>query len=124
MRSLILQSRTMRARATLRASVESGNNWDDPSEDHLFMLVEDIERGDESYLIVERLSDSSGQSYIQTMRNEDGGFLVERRDGVPDKHFQTTASDFRHAHALIVAWAFGEPEVATPGEWLPVIFDG
>lgn len=112
----------MRARATIRASVESGNSWDDPSEDHLFLLVEDIERGDESYLIVERLNDSSGQTYLQTIRNEDGGYLVERRDGSADKHFQTRASDYKYAHALIAAWAFGERGVGTPDEWMPVRF--
>lgn len=113
----------MCARATLTASVESGKSWDDPSEDHLFLLLEDIERGDESYLIVERLNDPSGQTYIQTIRNEDGSFLVERRDGEPDKHLQMTASDFRHAHELIAAWAFGEPDATAPGDWSPVRID-
>ena len=113
----------MGARATFRASVESGDNWDDPSEDHLFLLLEDIERGDETYLIVERLNDPSGQTYIQTIRNGDGGFLVERRDGGPDRHFQTNASDFRHAHAIIAAWAFGAPDGAMADEWIPVKFD-
>lgn len=113
----------MRSRATLRASVESGNNWDDPSEDHLFLLIEDIERGDEPYLIVERLNDPSGQTYIQTIRNDDGSYLVERRDGSSDEHFQTNASDFRRAHALIAAWAFGALDAATPDEWKRLRFD-
>ena len=103
----MLQSIRMESRSTLRVSTESGGSWDDPSEDHLFMLLEDIERGNELFLIVEQLSDASGQTFIQTIRNEDGSYRVERRDGSPAEHYVTAAPDMRDAHALITSWAFG-----------------
>ena len=49
----------------LRALPEVGQSWDDPSEDLLFMLLDDIERGEGSFLIVERTTDPSGQTYAQ-----------------------------------------------------------
>lgn len=43
----------------LRAVLESGETFDDPSEDHLFMLLEDVDVGDQGLLIVERPADAS-----------------------------------------------------------------
>ena len=107
----------------LRASNESGQTWDDPSEDLLFMLVEDVGRGDETFLIVERLADSTGQTYIQSARNDDGTYAVEYRAGTPDQHFSTTAADMRAAHALIASWAFEEPHWSDSFTWSRVRFD-
>lgn len=86
------------------------------------MLLEDVEGGDEQFLILERLSDLSGQTYIQVIRNADGSFRIERRDGEPDEHYATNATDMRLAHALITTWAFDLPQVEQPVEWLPLQF--
>ena len=90
----------------LRAELESGQSFDDPSEDLLFELLGDVERGDELFLIVTRLSDPSSQTYAQTIRNDDGSWLVERRDGSPDRHFGATVPDLRAVHRILTAWAF------------------
>ena len=55
----------------LRAIPEMGQSWDDPSEDLLFMLLEDIESGQGAFLIVERTTDPSGQTYAQALRRDD-----------------------------------------------------
>ncbi|WP_200953246.1 hypothetical protein [Agromyces sp. Root81] len=107
-------------RSILRASTESGETWDDPSEDLLFILLEDIEGGREQFLILERLSDASQQTYIQTIRNDDGSYCVERRDGGPDSHCTTNATDMRTAHAVISSWAFDLPAMAPPVVWTPL----
>ena len=93
----------------LRATSESGDTIDDPSEDALFMMLEGIESGESSYLIVDVLDEDSGQTYAQTSRNDDGTYLVEYRDGGPDHHYGTTVDGMRAAHALITAWAFQMP---------------
>ncbi len=101
----------------LRATPEEGETWDDPSEDLLFMLFEDIEEGQAgSFLIVERLTDPNGQTYGQVLRHDDGSYTVEYRDGGADRHWGTGAVDFRAAHELLTAWAFerdGWRELAT-----------
>ncbi|WP_448002394.1 hypothetical protein [Agromyces bauzanensis] len=66
------------------------------------------------------MSDASGQTYIQTIRNEDGSYRVERRDGSPAEHYMTDAPDMRTAHALITSWAFDVPASALPVEWAPM----
>lgn len=112
----------MRRRPILRVTTESGQTWDDPTEDYLFILLEDIEVGDEEFLILERLGDASGQTFIQCRRNEEGRYLVERREGRPDKHYWTTAPDMRVAHDLIASWAFDPPSTASGAQWTQLRF--
>ena len=65
----------------LRALTESGAIWDDPSEDLLFELLSDIDRGHGTWFIVERVADATGQTYIQVIQDGQGGWTVERREG-------------------------------------------
>jgi len=91
----------------LRALPEKGQIWDDPSEDGLFLLLEDIESGEAgAFLIVERTSDPSGQTYAQVMRRSDGSYRVEHREGDSDHHYGAVAADMRAAHRLLAGWAF------------------
>lgn len=105
----------------LRAQVESGASYDDPSEDVLFMLIEDIENGDEQYAIVTRTSDVSGQSYAQVIKNGSDGWTVERRDGGPDSHYSVDVASLRQAHAILTGWAFEIP-LDPPPDWTRVEF--
>ena len=104
----------------LRALTEAGATWDDPSEDLLFELLSDIDRGDETWFIVERVSDATGQTYIQVIQDGQGGWTVERREGGPDRHFGVTRADLRLAHETITAWALELPLVPPPDEWATV----
>lgn len=107
----------MSARPVLRVTAESGDVVDDPSEDALFMMFEDIEAGRGTYLIVDSLRDPSSQTYAQTSRNDDGTYIVEYRDGGPERHFGTVAQDMRSAHALATGWAFGVPGWRKSATW-------
>jgi hypothetical protein len=89
--------------------MESGETYDDPSEDLLFELLSDIERGDEEFFVVERLASVDGQTYAQVRRTDGGQYQVEHRDGGPDRHFQVFTPDMRLAHTLITGWAFELP---------------
>jgi hypothetical protein len=90
----------------LRALPELGPSWDDPSEDLLFELLMDIERGEGTFLIVERLADASGHTYVQTARNSDGSYVVQHREGHADRHYGAVVPDMRAAHKLLTGWAF------------------
>jgi hypothetical protein len=105
----------------LRATLESGETYDDPSEDLLFMLLEEIARDDEDFLVLERTADPSGQTYAQAARNPDGSWLVERREGSADRHFGATVEDLRQAHAVVTGWAFGSREAVDAVAWAPVV---
>ena len=89
----------------LRAQTEQGQQFDDPSEDLLFQLLGDIGRGDEQFVIVERLDDPSGETYAQVTL-DDGRWVLEHRAGSADRHFMTTLADLPKAHEILVAWAF------------------
>jgi hypothetical protein len=91
--------------ASLRAQTESGEVLDDPTEDQLGELLDRVERGDEDFVIVERTSDPSGQTYIQ-YRMDDGTFVVEHRDGGPDRHFGATTTEKPIVRDVVAAWAF------------------
>jgi hypothetical protein len=109
--------------AYLIARTESGAVWNDPSEDLLYELFLDIERGDENFFIVERISDPSGQTYGQTTRNEDGRWIVERREGGPDRHFTTSFDNLRSAHEVLNAWANQhDPDLLERTGWTRLTF--
>ncbi len=106
---------------TIAVRMESGKVWEDPSEDFLFMLFEEVNEGESDWLIIERLSDTSGQTYLQSAKDEDG-FVVEYRDGSPDSHFGAYVSDFRKAHEIATGWAFGLPGWSERASWSRVDF--
>lgn len=89
----------------IRAANESGQAWEDPTEDALRFLLDDIEHGREKFVVIERLSDPSHQTYIQSIRNDLGEYVIEIREGGPDQHFRTVVPDMESAHDLITSWA-------------------
>jgi hypothetical protein len=101
----------------LRAEMESGTVWDDPSEDMLFELPSDIERGEEQFIVVERTVDPSHPTYAQAIGADGGGWLLERRDGSADRHFRALLADLRAAHHALTAWAFELPDWRDAAEW-------
>lgn len=107
---------------TLRAKPEVGPDLDDPSEAALFELLQDIEAGEGTFLIVERTSDRKGETYIQTVRDDDGSYMVEYREGDAEHHFGTPVADMRAAHALLTGWAFEQPGWKDGHTWTPVQF--
>lgn len=94
------------AQPILRAEPENGDTYDDPSEDLLFMLFEDIEAGESLYVIVEVVADATRQTYVQALRDKDGTYIVEHRAGTPESHQGTRVPDLRTAHRMVTDWAF------------------
>ena len=103
--------------STLRATSELGDEVEDPTEDALLLMFQDLEAGKGSFLIVEALTDPSGQTFVQAARGGDGTYIVEYRQGSEDQHFQASAPDFREAHALVTMWAFGIPGLHERATW-------
>ncbi|GAA5028480.1 hypothetical protein GCM10023258_24020 [Terrabacter aeriphilus] len=91
---------------TFRAVMENGDTYDDPSEDVLLLLLEDVAAGDGTWVIVEKVVDASGQTYAQVLRLSDGLFQVERRRGSADTHEVASSRRLREAHELLTRWAF------------------
>ncbi|MEV5647712.1 hypothetical protein AB0L57_05600 [Nocardia sp. NPDC052254] len=68
------------------------------------------------YLIVER----DDQIYIQTYRDEPGLYMLEYRDGGPDRHFGTQLADGDRVAELIWEWTAGERARLDALDWEPV----
>ncbi|WP_034610771.1 hypothetical protein [Cellulomonas sp. URHD0024] len=101
----------------LRASTSDDDVYDDPSEDALFMLLEDLSTSDD-YVIVERLGEPTGEVYIQATIAKAGGYIVERRAGSAATHEFAATDDLRLAHEDLTTWAheLDRPDVL---EWHP-----
>jgi hypothetical protein len=108
--------------AMLRAIPEVGQPCDDPSEDEILTLLHGIENGRGNFLIIERLTDPTRQTYAQIARNDDGTYVVEYRDGSADRHFGTVAADINIANELLTGWALGTDGWHARAEWSPVTF--
>ncbi|WP_280298728.1 hypothetical protein [Nocardia neocaledoniensis] len=65
------------------------------------------------YLIVER----GEQRYIQTYHDPDGGYILEYRDGSPEKHFGTSSDDPAQVARVIWAWATEQPDAGAELSW-------
>ena len=104
----------------LRAQPENGPSRDDPSEDLLLTLLEEIESGSGTFLIVTRTTDPTGQTYAQALRRDDGTYIVEHREGSPEQHYGTAAADLKAAQTLITGWAFERPHWSDGVAWEPV----
>ncbi len=94
----------------LRAVLDSGVTWDDPSEDLLYELLADVDRGEEQYVIVERTLDEAGQTYAQVVKDDRTGWIVERREGGPEAHFSVSVPGLVEAHHILTSWAFELPD--------------
>ncbi|WP_024801056.1 hypothetical protein [Nocardia sp. BMG51109] len=68
------------------------------------------------YLIVER----EPQFYIQTFRDGDGAYVLEYRDGSPERHVGTRLTDAHRVADLIWAWTTGDRGRLDAIAWQPV----
>lgn len=106
-----------------KATLANGVEWMDPSEDLLFELFGDIERGDIEFFTVEKLSDGTGQTFVQAIVDADRQWIVEYRDGSPEAHYSSRFDGLRDAHAVMTAWCFGhDPALLEAIEWERVTF--
>ena len=93
----------------LRATLDTGETYDDPSEDALFVLLEDLAAHRALFVVVEPVHAPDEQTYVQAVRFDDGTFQVERRLGSPQTHETVTRLQLRPAHALLTQWVFALP---------------
>lgn len=113
----------------IRAEMPSGQRWNDPSEDLLFELISDVERGDEEFMIVLRAAAPGREEpFIQLVHDPGAGWLVEHRAGGPDTHrhasLGATFDEKRLLHQVVVNWAYGVTPFGAPvakGDWQELV---
>ncbi|HXY82044.1 MAG TPA: hypothetical protein VEH55_11800 [Gaiellaceae bacterium] len=85
----------------LRATDAMGEIYDDPSEDALYMFMEDLRPG--SSLRVERLEEGREDEWARVAMNDAGLYAFESSDHV---HY---VSSLRTIHEFLTRWAFDLP---------------
>lgn len=95
----------------LRVTTSSGLSYGDPSEDLVYQLMLQVHAGEESFFIIERLADTTGQTYVQVLRDVDRTFVVEQRDGSGASHRSRAVVKMATAYSLLIDWAFHELDV-------------
>ena len=89
-----------------RATTHSGQAFDDPNEDLLYQLFLEVEAGKELFIVVERLNDATGRTFVQALRADDGKYVVEQRGGDVDTHRGTVKAWMPAAYLALCDWLF------------------
>lgn len=84
------------------ADTESGDHLDDPSEDALFMLINQLDHPDNTFVTVTPADDSDWYASVSLL--DDGNYEVERRDPRWREHDLTTAPDVSRIATDLTIW--------------------
>ncbi|MFE6713925.1 hypothetical protein [Streptomyces sp. NPDC057695] len=71
--------------AYYRAESESGDHIEDPSEDALFMLIDDLNGSDNTFVVIQPDEDDPGW-FTSVAVLDEGGYEVVRRDTTRREH--------------------------------------
>ena len=85
------------------ADSEDGEHWDDPSEDLLFMLIEELNHTDNTYVVIEP-DDESMTWFASVSLLEDGTYEMEWRDMSRRDHELTVETDRGHIAKELTIW--------------------
>lgn len=103
----------------LRATNDAGDTYDDPSEDLLFILLEELDEAN-TFLIVERVEPGREGHFMQVALGQDGSYALEYREGGPETHYGTSSTSMRLVHEAMSKWAHDVRGWHEIFEWTPV----
>ncbi len=78
-------------------------------------LIHDLPSSD-PWIVLER----APELYVQTLRQDDGTYVLEHRAGAADRHFGTSVPDTPEVITRLWAWLRREPNWDADLEWDPV----
>lgn len=88
------------------ADTENGDHMDDPSEDGLYMLIEDLNDADNTFLTINP-ADTNLPWWATVAREEESGFEIVRRDPSRNEHEVTLDTDIGRIAADLTIWLTG-----------------
>jgi hypothetical protein len=101
----------------LRLHTESGESWDDPSEDAMFEFMTDLGPGN-GWLEVVRIGDRDARDTLRVIRDDElECFDIDLRQGSSLRKSRGVA--FRVAHEVLTRWAFELPDWDVRVSWDP-----
>ncbi|MFF1260978.1 hypothetical protein ACFVZT_29650 [Streptomyces sp. NPDC058321] len=105
------------------ASSENGDRIDDPSEDALFMLIDDLDDADNTFVVIQPDQDDPAW-FASVAVLDDGGYEVVRRDTTRREHDVDTATDIGRIARDLTTWMAareynGQPSTPAPSKTRP-----
>lgn len=101
----------------LRLQTESGESWDDPSEDAMFEFMGDLGPGN-GWLEVVRIGNQDAGDALRVIRDDElECFDIDLRQGSSPRRSRGLA--FRAAHEVLTRWAFDLPDWDGRVSWDP-----
>ncbi|SEG76055.1 hypothetical protein SAMN05216223_11044 [Actinacidiphila yanglinensis] len=91
------------AAARYRAESENGDHIDDPSEDALFMLIEDLNDSGNTFVVIQPDEDDPAW-FTSVAVLDDGGYEVVRRDTTRREHDVATATSIDRVARDLTIW--------------------
>jgi hypothetical protein len=89
--------------AYYRAEGESGDHVDDPSEDALFMLIEDLNDSDNTFVVIQP-DDDDPAWFTSVAVLDEGGYEVVRRDTTRREHDVVTETSIDRIARDLATW--------------------
>ncbi|WP_084729236.1 hypothetical protein [Streptacidiphilus neutrinimicus] len=88
------------------ADSENGDHIDDPSEDALFMLIDDLNDSDNTFVVVQP-DDDDPSWFASVAVLDEGGYEVVRRDPTRAEHEVTTDTNIGQIARDLTIWMAG-----------------
>ncbi|OEJ30151.1 hypothetical protein [Streptomyces subrutilus] len=89
--------------AYYRAESESGDHIDDPSEDALFMLIDDLNDSDNAFAVIQPDKDDPAW-FTSVAVLDEGGYEVVRRDTTRREHDVATETSIDQIARDLTTW--------------------
>ncbi|MFD6274450.1 hypothetical protein ACFWFI_02460 [Streptomyces sp. NPDC060209] len=89
--------------AYYRAESESGDHIEDPSEDALFMLIDDLNDSDNTFVVIQPDEDDPAW-FTSVAVLDEGGYEVVRRDSTCREHDVVTESSIDRIARNLTIW--------------------
>ncbi|MFE9797211.1 hypothetical protein ACFYRL_36520 [Streptomyces goshikiensis] len=89
--------------AYYRAESENGDHIEDPSEDALFMLIDDLNRSDNTFVVIQPDEDDPVW-FASVAVLDEGGYEVVRRDTTRRDHDVTTETSISRIARDLTVW--------------------
>ena len=98
-----------------RADSENGDRMDDPSEDGLFMLFEDLDDADNTFVVI-KPDEAHPTWYASVTTRREGGYEVVCRDTVRREHDVATETCIGQIAYDLTSWMAARDLPGQPGQ--------
>ncbi len=97
------QGRNVRDFSYYYAESESGDRIDDPSQDALFVMIEELERDENTFVVVQPERERPDW-YVSVTISDESGYEIVRYDSKTGEHIVTVDDDVDRISADITVW--------------------